>query len=318
MSTFTLNQDWVSRVTKSNINDMSVISTDRPKAPEQSELREVLNRIAASEAAREMVRRKWFQPESIQDKVAARGAALFDFLFGGGQRKLALAMFKRSRPRADRNVFADITTMAWVAHVTDTALARPSSVKFKVEDLNRNFLAHLTRLSAYEDGPKRVLHAVREIGVNVIIESGLPGMSLDGASMHTKDTGPIVAMTLRYDRLDNFWFTLMHELGHVALHLCEPSDHLFLDVLEGGDMTDEEEVEAEANAFAKDSLVPRDTWLRSDARRLGSGSSVIALAKQLGIHPAIVAGRIRFERKEFRIFNDLVGIGEVRKQIFKE
>jgi HTH-type transcriptional regulator/antitoxin HigA len=43
---------------------------------------------------------------------------------------------------------------------------------------------------------------------------------------------------------------------------------------------------------------------------------VVSLAKQLGIHPAIVAGRIRYERKEFRIFTNLVGIGGVRDIIF--
>ena len=34
------------------------------------------------------------------------------------------------------------------------------------------------------------------------------------------DTGcPVIGLTLRYDRLDNFWFVLLHELGHVFLHL---------------------------------------------------------------------------------------------------
>ena len=30
---------------------------------------------------------------------------------------------------------------------------------------------------------------------------------------------PVAALTLRYDRLDNFWFTLLHELAHIALHM---------------------------------------------------------------------------------------------------
>ena len=68
----------------------------------------------------------------------------------------------------------------------------------------------------------------------------------------------------------------------------------------------------EANAFAKDGLIPRDIWLRSDAYRLGSASSALSLANHLGVHPAIVAGRLRFERRNFRIFSDLVGEGRVR------
>jgi HTH-type transcriptional regulator / antitoxin HigA len=101
------------------------------------------------------------------------------------------------------------------------------------------------------------------------------------------------------------------------LHLTDPSDDVFIDSLEDN-ASDEQEAEAEANAFAKDGLIPRDTWLRSDAYRLGSEASVLSLAKQLGVHPAIVAGRIRFERREFRIFTDLVGVGGVRDVIFSD
>jgi HTH-type transcriptional regulator/antitoxin HigA len=156
---------------------------------------------------------------------------------------------------------------------------------------------------------------VREIGIRVIVENGLPGMSVDGASLHTTTTGPVLALTLRHDRLDNFWFTLLHELGHLALHLSDPGDDVFVDSLE--DCVSDEQ-EAEANAFAKDGLIPRDTWLRSDAYRLGSEASVKELAKRLGVHQAIVAGRIRFERREFRIFPDLVGEGGVRDLIFAD
>jgi HTH-type transcriptional regulator/antitoxin HigA len=152
-----------------------------------------------------------------------------------------------------------------------------------------------------------------------VIESSLPGMSVDGASFHPSHLGrPVLAMTLRHDRLDNFWFTLLHEIGHIALHVQHPSEDVFVDSFEGDDETEEQEAEAEANAFAKDALIPRDTWFRSEARRLGSEASVLSLAKQLGIHPAIVAGRIRYERQDFRLFHDLVGQGEVRELIFAD
>jgi HTH-type transcriptional regulator/antitoxin HigA len=213
------------------------------------------------------------------------------------------------------DLFEEISTVAWIAHVADTAEAQPSKVPFKESSISEEFIRRLAKLSVRTDGPRHALDALRDVGINVVIESSLPGMSIDGASFHRKGTGPVLAMTLRYDRLDNFWFTLLHEVGHIALHLAEPSDDVFVDSIEEGS-TDNEEAEAEADAFAKDGLVPRDTWLRSDARRLGSESSVVSLAKQLGIHPAIVAGRIRYERKEFRIFTNLVGIGGVRDIIF--
>jgi HTH-type transcriptional regulator/antitoxin HigA len=177
------------------------------------------------------------------------------------------------------------------------------------------FLRRLVSLSVRDDGPNRALSAVRDLGIAVVVESGLPGMSIDGASFHLSRVGPVLALTLRHDRLDNFWFTLLHELGHIALHLSTPGDDIYIDSLDEA-VGDEQEAEAEADAFAKDALVPRDTWMRSDARRLGSESSVIALARQLGIHPAIVAGRIRYERREFRIFTELAGVGGVRERVF--
>jgi HTH-type transcriptional regulator/antitoxin HigA len=205
--------------------------------------------------------------------------------------------------------------MAWVAHVLDTVRANAPQERFTPSSLSDDFVRKLAKLSVREDGPRQALEAVREIGISLVIESGLPGMSVDGASLHTSTAGPVLALTLRYDRLDNFWFTLLHELGHIALHLSEPSAEVFIDSLEDR-IDDEQEAEAEANAFAKDGLIPRDVWLRSDAYRLGSERSALNLAKQLGVHPAIVAGRIRYERRNFQIFNELVGEGGVRDVIF--
>lgn len=308
-----LGQAWVSRVTEAEYPEISVIGGDARPLPGAIELKEVLRKLAVSDAAREMVRRKWFQPTNVKDKVTERGEALFDFLFAQRARtgRPAFAMFKGRRGSLQRDLFEEISTMAWIAHITDTVQSHSVKMLFRASNISDDFVHHLTRLSARSDGPKRALAAVREIGIHVVVEGGLPGMSIDGASFHPRGIGPVLAMTLRYDRLDNFWFTLLHELGHIALHLFEPSDDVFVDSIEDG-RSDNQEAEAEADAFAKDSLVPRDTWLRSDARRLGSESSVVSLAKQLGIHPAIVAGRIRYERKEFRIFTGLVGIGGVR------
>lgn len=318
MTKIRLGQDWVSRVTTSKSPDISVISTDIYPLPDAAQLQTVIRTLAASEGAREMVRRRWLQPTGTKDRVAARGEALFDFLFTRRAYRPAAAMFKGRRLRAQRDLFDEVFTMSWIAHVADTARSQASKLAtFQASSVTDEFLGQVIRLSASTDGPKQALNALREIGINVVVESGLPGMSVDGASFHTADVGPVLAMTLRHDRLDNFWFTLLHELGHIVLHLSEPSADVFVDSLEDG-VADEQEAEAEANAFAKDSLIPRDTWLRSDARRNGDETSVVRLARQLGIHPAIVAGRIRYERHEFRIFTNLVGYGQVREYIFTD
>jgi HTH-type transcriptional regulator / antitoxin HigA len=314
MKDFSLGQAWVSRVTKASAPETSVVGADVSPMPDAAQFHAVLRELSMTETAREMVRRKWIQPKSDKDKVAERGDAMFDFLFARPAQRPAIAMFKGRRLSTQRGLIEDIAAMAWVAHVLDSARANAPRVKFKPSSLSDGFIRKLAKLSVRDDGPKRALAAVREIGISLVVESGLPGMSVDGASLHTSAAGPVLALTLRYDRLDNFWFTLMHELGHIALHLSDPSDDVFVDSLEDS-ASDEQEAEAEANAFAKDGLIPRDLWLRSDAYRLGSERSALNLATQLGVHPAIVAGRIRYERRNFRIFADLVGEGGVRDVI---
>ncbi len=316
MTDFSLGQAWVSRTTRANTPDIPVMGADTSPLPDAVQLQAVLRKLSLSDAAREMVRRRWLQPGNSIDKVAERGQALFDFIFAPNASRPAFAMFKGRRLRTQHDLIQEVSRMAWIAHVAHTAQRSSHALRFDPSALSDDFVRQLTKLSVLDDGPRRALDAVRDIGIIVIVESGLPGMSVDGASFHSEGLGPVVALTLRHDRLDNFWFTLLHELGHVSLHLLFPGNDVYVDSIDETTLSEDEEAEAEADAFAKDGLVPRDTWLRSDAKRLGSEASVVALAKQLGIHPSIVAGRIRYERREFRIFNNLVGVGGVRDLLF--
>jgi len=318
MTDLVLSQAWVTRVTKAEAPDVSVIGTNQSDLPTADEFSAVLKKIAGTDAAREMVRRKWIQPKSpVNDKMAERGEALFAFLCGNPVAQPAHALFRGRKVGPRASLVEEVSTMAWIAHVTETAQMHRPQTAFKAACIDETFVRHIARLSVLDDGPMRALNELRAIGISVVTESALPGMAVDGASFHPSDVGPVVAMTLRHDRLDNFWFTLFHEIGHVVLHLESPSDEVFVDSVEDGG-GEEIEAEAEANAFAKDGLIPRDTWLRSDAYRYGSESGVVSLAKQLGIHAAIVAGRVRYERREYKMLHKLVGQGEVRDKLIAD
>ncbi len=312
MTTFSLGQEWITKTTNSEIEDIPVVGADISQLPTSSAVNELFGLLARSETAREIARRKWIIPKSvsIKEKINERSKALYEFLI---TRKHAIprhAMYRGRRPSVRRGVIDELATRAWIIHIADKAKEQQFKVKYKSSLLNNEFVSNLISKSTLEDGPRRAIEAVKGIGIRVAIERGLPGMSVDGVSFHTKQLGPVIALTLRYDKLDNFWFTLMHELGHIALHLDKPSEVVFVDSDE--EESDELEQEAEANAFAKDSLIPRDIWHRSDARRLATKKSVIELANQLGIHTSVVAGRIHYERRDFKLFPQLVGQGEVR------
>jgi len=124
------------------------------------------------------------------------------------------------------------------------------------------------------------------------------------------DGTPVIGLTLRHDRLDNFWFTLLHECVHIIKHLHAPGE-TFVDDTERSFDTDEKEIEA--NRMARDSLIPQEAWRRSDANRLKTAEAINALAAELKIHPAIVAGRIRREAGNYKLFSALVGHRAVKK-----
>ena len=124
--------------------------------------------------------------------------------------------------------------------------------------------------------------------------------------MSRGDGIPVIALTLRHDRLDNFWFTLLHEFAHVVCHLSADRQ-LILDDL---DVASSETFEAEADSFARDALIPPTIW--KQIVEDSSTEEVMDAAEKAGVHPAIAAGRWRFEHSNYRRFSKLIGRGEVK------
>jgi HTH-type transcriptional regulator/antitoxin HigA len=197
---------------------------------------------------------------------------------------------------------------AWKARVCIRALETKVPVDFQPRNITLEFMHELAHLSALEDGPRHVGEYLKRVGVCFIVEPQLPDTYLDGAAILMKDHFPVVALTLRHDRVDNFWFVLMHELAHIGRHLNAGTSAFYDDL----DVEDTNSQEKEADEIAGEALIPEDQWRRSPARNLRTPEAVEHLANKLRIHPAIVAGRIRHHYKSFRVLNRLVGHGRVR------
>jgi HTH-type transcriptional regulator/antitoxin HigA len=110
----------------------------------------------------------------------------------------------------------------------------------------------------------------------------------------------------------------MHELAHVSKHLSA-SNRLFIDDLDlrGKEMPTEDEIEREADELASNSLIPKKIWDKKPLSDTPKTTEVIALAEQLRIHPSIIAGRIRFERHNYRLLSNLISNQMVRKHFVK-
>lgn len=198
---------------------------------------------------------------------------------------------------------------AWLARVIQKARERkPTLGTFDRDQFSTTFMRKLAQLSWFDHGPALAVEFLEKHGIAVVIEPPLKGTLLDGAAMQDADGTPIIGLTLRFDRLDNFWFTLLHEVAHLWKHV--DGEETFLDNL---DASSEDRREVEANRIAKEALIPRVAWKRSDAYLNPSNQAIDALSRELKIHPAIISGRLRKERENYTLFNDLIGHGQVRK-----
>jgi HTH-type transcriptional regulator/antitoxin HigA len=205
---------------------------------------------------------------------------------------------------------------AWLARVLVRSrdLSPDKDQSFRKKD-KRDFLKSVAQLSWLEEGPIIAQEYLQQSGIALIIEPHLPKTRLDGAALLDSNGAPVIGMTLRYDRLDNFWFTLLHELAHVLLHL-QSKQEAFIDNTEHD--PDGERKEIEANNYAQEALIPRSIWRRSDAYRSQRVEDIERLAKDLKIHPAIVAGRIQRETGNYKRFAKLIGHKQVSRQFYRE
>lgn len=199
--------------------------------------------------------------------------------------------------------------IAWRIRVVSEAL-REALPAYRPGSVTAGFLAEVARLSYFDDGPRLAREYLNKAGIHLVVERHLPKTYLDGAALRLPDGSRLVALTLRHDRLDNFWFTLLHELAHLALHLDGPDLEAIFDDL---DSASTEAREQEADAMASEALIPAKAWKASGLSADHSEARVKAFAERLRIHPSIPAGRVRHEHKNYRLLNDLVGRGQVRR-----
>lgn len=200
----------------------------------------------------------------------------------------------------------------WVGKVRELALeSRRRRGPLRADTLNEEFLGYVAKLSWTEKGPKVAQEFLAEKGIALVVWPALPQTRLDGAAMLDQGGAPIIGITIRNDRLDSFWFTLLHELAHAWKHLPEKDIAITDESVE--DERDDDSKEAEANRLARDAFIPRSLWKRSEAFLRPSVETINTLADKLHISPAIVAGRLRREKTGYAAFGKLVGNRQVRK-----
>lgn len=244
--------------------------------------------------------------KEIMQKLLERAGARLD----------SRAMFRQTGLRA--NAKADSYALqAWCWQAMVLANRSRPTADFVPGTITLDVLRRIAGLSRFQDGPVRAARYLAELGIPLVTLAHLPRTYLDGAALQLVDGLPVVALTLRYDRLDNFWFCLLHELAHVGRHMDYDNPRVFLDdqsLRRAQPSAEEDPREMEADEWAEEALIPGEAWGATSVRNHPTALNVMDLASEVGVHPAIVAGRVRFERHNYRLLSQFVGSGAVRRQ----
>lgn len=206
-----------------------------------------------------------------------------------------------------------IEQIAWLARVRQIAKTL-ISCKYSEKKL----VDSLPMLKSLLASPEEIRHVPRilaDCGIKFVLVEAFPKSKIDGACFWLEDGSPVIGMSLRYDRIDNFWFVLRHEIEHVIRKHGQDSGCVDI-ALTGEDSCDpslaaEEQV---ANTAAADFCISQ-TELNNFIARVQpffSEQRIVLFAQRLNIHPGLVVGQLQNKLKRY----DLLKKHQVKVRAF--
>ena len=259
---------------------------------------------------REMTNKGWIQSSSKQTAEAQ----IDGLKERAGDDATTLLTRKNDLKRANAKL-NPYALLAWQWQVQARASELKGLPRYK-DRITEEDMRKVAKMSPFSRGPLDAIEYLQgERGVPVVYVPHLSRTYLDAAMLITAER-PIIGITLRYDRLDSFWYTLEHELAHINKHSDLDVDVFIDDNSMKIENTDDNKIEFEADTDARDALIPPDIWKECKLGESSTSVDVIEFANEIGVHPAIVAGRIRYETGNYRRLSQMVGSKKVR-QLFE-
>ena len=251
----------------------------------------------------EMIKRGWLGNANLADMSSVeRGLAAF---FGVP----SMHEIEVLPHAAKKTVVGDQTTpaqLAWLYRVRQIASEMlvgqfsPFGVRRAVDQLKKLVL------SAEE--ARKVPRILADAGIRFVIVESLPSAKIDGVCFWLNEAAPVIGMSFRHDRIDNFWFVLRHELEHVIQG--HGKGQIVIDAeLEGsraGVGSDVPEEERVANGAAAEFCVPAKMMDAFVARKspFFAERDILSLAVVLKVHPGLVAGQLQHRTSRYDRFRD--------------
>jgi len=244
---------------------------------------------------REMIRRGWVRFSENLDVLEQQFYEFF--CINSIEDELGITHYAK---KTDTHSEATPLQIAWLYRVRALAAQQRIS-KYSREKL----LLAVEKLKAMILAPEEVRHVSRtlsEAGVRLVFVEALPGSKLDGACLWLDEDKPVIGMTLRFDRIDNFWFVLRHEIEHVLQEDGKNGEPV-IDIEVGEEPEDISQSEMNANIAGANFCVPADQLENFIARvsPYFSEQKVLLFAQRINVHPGLVVGQLqrRLKRHDF-------------------
>ncbi len=245
-------------------------------------------RLLAQFPVREMIKRGWI--EDVEP-------ALLDIQMARFFEEAPLGEVPQIAHAAKKTDYAETTPiqLAWLYRVRQ--VARSIALGPYSQKALKAVLPQLKALMIEPDEVRHVPRLLEECGVRFVIVEALPGSKISGVTTWLSPEEPVIGMTTLYDRIDNFWFVLRHEIEHVLRR--HGVDQAVIDEEDELDIDKKiSEEETQANEASLEFCVPQSS-LRSFVVRKApyvSERDVRAFAKRMGVHPGIVVGQLQHPR----------------------
>jgi HTH-type transcriptional regulator / antitoxin HigA len=259
-------------------------------------------RIYSKAPVKDMVKRGWIQFSTNPDVLEDRLLKFFVIQNLDETPPILPAAARKSTS------YEHITPSQWAWMCRAMDLGRAVSVQRKFDPTKEiQLLQSLRALLHDPEEVRQVPKVLSEWGIRFVVLEHLPKTRIDGACLWLDQDSPIIAVSLRYDRIDWFWFTLMHEVKH-ALSRDGQKNAPTLDVELVGEgvkqRADKPAFERDADRFAERTLIPPEK-LEDFLIRKGPLFSEVAIrgfAALHQVHPGLVVGQLHHKGMHFSKF----------------
>jgi HTH-type transcriptional regulator/antitoxin HigA len=245
------------------------------------------SRLYSKFPVREMMRRGWVRASENLKVLEQRFCEFFNI----PDMMTQPALSHRAK-KTDVNVDVTPLQLAWLFRVR--AMAVQQIVPTYSDE---KLLAAVEKLKTLVLAPEETRHVppiLAEAGVRLVFVEPMTGSKIDGACFWIADDKPVIGMTMRFDRIDNFWFVLRHEIEHVLRGDGKDGNPIIdTDVGVGND--EMAECEVRANEAGANFCVPSDQLDNFIARiqPYFSEQKVLLFAQRINVHPGLVVGQLQ-------------------------